>query len=100
MPHLLDSPGNLFDFQLVLGDVEVMTDEIADALFEAGCDDGTPFSSQGVAAVGFAREANSLEEAIRSAIADVNRAGFAVSRAKPADELVYERINQELSSAE
>ena len=86
-----------FDFQLVLSDVEVVTEEIADALFDAGCDDGTPFSSQGVAAIGFAREANSLEEAIRSAIADVNKAGLLVSRAMPADERVYEKINQELS---
>src|SRR5258708_3454711 len=70
-----------FDFQLVLSNVEVMTEEIADVLFDAGCDDGTPFSSQGIAAIGFAREANSLEEAIRSAIADVNKAGFVVSRA-------------------
>ncbi len=89
-----------FDFQLVLGDVELMTEEIANALFDAGCDDGTPFSSQGMAAIGFTREANSLEEAIRSAIADVNKAGFVVSRAEPADEPVYEKINQELSPPE
>jgi hypothetical protein len=87
----------LFDFQLVLGDVSAMTDEIADALFEAGCDDGTAFSSQGVAAVGFSREADSLEEAVRSAIADVNRAGFAVARAEPADVSVFAKINQELA---
>ncbi len=90
----------MYDFQLVLGNLDVMTDEIADSLFEAGCDDGTPFSSQGVAAIGFSREANSLEEAIRSAIANVNNAGFLVSRALPADERVYEKINQELSASE
>lgn len=89
-----------FDFQLVLSNVEAMTEEIADALFGAGCDDGTPFSSQGVAAIGFAREANSLEEAIRSAIADVNKAGFVVSQAMPTDERVYDKINQELSSSD
>ncbi len=89
-----------YDFQLVLGNVDVMTDEIADSLFEAGCDDGTPFSSQGVAAIGFSREANSLEEAIRSAIASVNKAGFLVSQALPADERVYEKINQELSASD
>ena len=85
-----------FDFQLVLADVEAMTAEIADALYEAGCDDGTPFSSQRVAAIGFSRDAPTLEEAIRSAIADVNKAGFVVSRALPPDESVYEKINQEL----
>ena len=89
-----------FDFQLVLSDVTVMTEAVAEALYAAGCDDGTPFSSQGVAAIGFSREANSLEEAIRSAIANVNQAGFVVSRATPADERVYEKINQELGSSE
>jgi hypothetical protein len=86
-----------FDFQLVLGDVDSMSEDIADALYDAGCDDGTAFSSAGVAAVGFSREAQSLEEAIRSAITDVSRAGFRVSRVEPADESVFERINQELA---
>ncbi len=89
-----------FDFQLVLSDVTVMTEAVAEALYAAGCDDGTPFSSAGVAAIGFSREANSLEEAIRSAIANVNQAGFVVSRAMPADERVYEKINQELGSSD
>jgi hypothetical protein len=88
----------LFDFQLVLGSVQSMTDEIADTLYDAGCDDGTPFSSQGVAAIGFSREASSLEEAVRSAIADVIKAGFAVARVEPADESLYNKINQELAS--
>ena len=87
----------VYDFQLVLGNVSVMSEGIADALFEAGCDDGTPFSSQGVAGVGFSREAASLEEAVRSAIADVSKAGFTVARAEPADELIYNKINQELA---
>jgi hypothetical protein len=87
-----------YDFQLVLSDVEVISEQIADALFQAGCDDGTPFSSQGVAAVGFSREANSLEDAIRSAIADVNKAGFIVARAMPSDDRIYDKINQELTS--
>lgn len=86
-----------FDFQLILGNVDEMTEEIANALYQAGCDDGTPFSSQDVAAVGFSREADSLEVAVRSAISDVNKAGFVVARAEPADELVFEKINQELA---
>ena len=87
----------LYEFQLVLGDIDSMTEKIADALYEAGCDDTTPFSSQGVAAVGFSREAESLEDAVRSAIADVNKAGFSVARVEPADGTVYARINQELA---
>jgi hypothetical protein len=86
-----------FEFQLVLGDVDSMSEGIADALYAAGCDDGTAFSSAGVAAVGFTREAKSLEEAIRSAISDVNKAGCRVSRVESSDESVFDRINQELA---
>ncbi len=52
----------------------------AEALFEAGCDDGSPGSSQGVVSIDFHREAESLEAAIRSAIADVQKAGCAVAQ--------------------
>jgi hypothetical protein len=86
-----------FDFQLVLGDIEAMNEEIADALYEAGCDDGTAFSSNGIAAIGFSREAQSLEEAVRSAIADVNKAGLVVTRVASPDDSVYDKINQELA---
>lgn len=86
-----------YEFQLILGNVTSMSDEIADALFEAGCDDGTPFSSEGTAAIGFSREAESMEQAIRSAIAAVNKAGFVVARAEPSDEPIFEKINQELA---
>jgi hypothetical protein len=87
----------VFEFQVVLSGVDTMTDEIADALFTAGCDDATPYSAEGIAAVGFSREAATLEEAARSAIADVNRAGFVVARIEPADQSVYLKINQELT---
>jgi hypothetical protein len=89
---------NSYEFALVFANVSAMTAEMADCLYNSGCDDGTPFSSQGVTGVGFSREAGSLEEAVRSAIADVNKAGFAVARVEPADESVYEKINQELAS--
>jgi hypothetical protein len=53
---------------------------MADALFEAGCDDSSPWSSEGVVSVAFDREAESLGDAIGSAVKDVERAGFAVAR--------------------
>ena len=59
-----------YDFTLILsGDIE-LTEQLADELFEAGCDDGTPARSNGVVSIDFHREAMSLEEAIRSAIRD------------------------------
>lgn len=86
-----------FEFLLILADVNRSDSSMAEALYEAGCDDGTLFSSAGEAAVGFSREALSLEEAVRSAIADVARAGYSVSRVEPADAPVFEQINQELA---
>jgi hypothetical protein len=69
-----------YEFDVVLRDVSEVTDDRADALFAAGCDDGTPAASDGVAWVNFDREAASLEEAIRSAVAQVQAAGFVVSK--------------------
>jgi hypothetical protein len=69
------------EFTLVLTSAWV-TEEQCSALYEAGCDDGTISTSQGVTRIDFAREAPSLEEAIRSAITDVNGAGLQVTRAE------------------
>ena len=57
-----------------------LTEDVADALFEAGCNDGTPSTCNGVFSIDFHREDSSLENAIRSAIADVGSAGFDVAR--------------------
>ena len=67
-----------YEFTLLLAEVAVMTPELANRLFEAGCADGSPFSGDGVAAIGFDRKARSLEAAITSAIADVEKAGVTV----------------------
>ena len=56
------------------------TVEMADALFEAGCDDSSPGSSGRVVDVHFDREAPSLGDAIGSAIKDVERDGYRVAR--------------------
>ena len=69
-----------YQFDVVLAGLSEISDDLADALFEAGCDDGTPCSSNGVAWIGFTREADSLESAIRSAVADVQKAHCTVSR--------------------
>ncbi len=69
-----------YQFDILLKDVSEITDEQADQLFAAGCDDGTPVSCDGLAWVHFDREAPSLEEGIRSAVAQVRSAGFAVSK--------------------
>ncbi len=70
----------IYDFTLVLGFGTELTEDLGNALFEAGCDDGSPGASDGIVSVDFHRRAESLETAIRSAIADVHKAGCAVAR--------------------
>ena len=69
------------EFTLVLASPHV-TEEQCNALFEAGCDDGTISTSLAVTRIDFSREALSLEKAIRTAISDVNAAGLQVLRAE------------------
>jgi len=69
-----------YTFTVILGDQTEMTEELAEALAAAGCDDGLGGSSCGIAEVIFDREAESLEQAVRSAIADVQKAGCRVAR--------------------
>lgn len=57
-----------------------LTDDDCDALYEAGCDDGTIVTRNRVTYIAFDRKAESLEKAIRSATADVRAAGFEVKR--------------------
>ncbi len=70
----------IYEFTLTLAGVEELTVEVADALYEAGCDDASPHSTGPRIDLDFHREAESLASAIGSAIADVERAGFAVAR--------------------
>jgi hypothetical protein len=53
-----------------------LTSEIFDALFEAGCDDATMSSRDGVVSLAFGRAAPSMKEAIVSAIRDVRKANI------------------------
>lgn len=69
-----------YEFSLILKGSPELTEEIAESLFEAGCDDGTPGTSGGVFSIDFHREADSLEAAITSAITNVKAAGYHVKR--------------------
>ncbi len=66
---------NTYDFMLVLSPGTEMNEALGNALYEAGCDDCTPGCLSGVPMLLFHREAVSLEDAIRSAIADVQKTG-------------------------
>lgn len=67
------------EFVLVLSGITVLDERVADALFEAGCNDSTPGLQFGTISLTFDREAASLREAILSAIQDVMRAGIDAS---------------------
>lgn len=69
-----------YEFRLVLKVPMELTEEVADRLFSAGCDDGTPGTCEGVFSIDFHREANSLEAAINSAMENVKSAGHEVER--------------------
>jgi hypothetical protein len=69
-----------YEFVVILAAGTDITEELADLLFDAGCDDGTPGARCGVPVITFSREADCLESAIRSAVADVQKAGCVVER--------------------
>lgn len=66
------------------------SEEEADKLYGI-VSDGTLSTIAGVPQIHFHRDAGSLEEAIRSAIADVRSAGFDVSRVEIEPEAVTQR---------
>jgi len=68
----------LHEFTLVLRTSE-LTEEQCERLCAAGLDDGTISTSRGVSRIDVAREADSLETAIRSAIGNVSAVGLTVS---------------------
>lgn len=69
-----------YEFTLILHGSPELTEDVADQLFEAGCDDGAPGTSRGVFSIDFHREGRNLEAAISSAIVDVKSAGYEVER--------------------
>ncbi len=71
-----------YEFDIILMGTSEITDEQADVLFAAGCDDGTPASTNGMAWIHFDRQAPSLEIAIQSAVMQIRSAGFTASKAE------------------
>ncbi len=74
-------PMTLWRFTLIIEGGDVLEGETVDLLFEAGCDDATFGWSCGVQEAGFDREADSLEEAVCSAVSAVESVeGFEIVR--------------------
>lgn len=65
-----------YDFALIVDGVTELSQEVEDALFEAGCDDATLSMQYGLLYLEFSRLAASLQDAIFSAIHDVRKANI------------------------
>ncbi len=62
---------NNYEFSLVLANVRDFNEQLVDCIFEAGCDDASLLTRNGVVYLDFDREATSFTEAVWSAIRQV-----------------------------
>ena len=67
-----------FSFEVIVN--EEISQELTEALFEAGCDDAGIGCSGGVWSVHFDREAGSLVQAFRSAAQQIRSVGLTIRR--------------------
>ncbi len=74
-----------YEFTVILAGSPAV-EAIADAVYEAGCDDTLLHSRAGTTYLEFDREAPSLADAVASAVRDVMKAGLAVAKIEMAAE--------------
>ena len=72
-----------FEFTIVASGLDHQADDFEDRFYVNGCDDATISFARGAIILHFAREAETLDEAISSAIVDVRMAGANVDRVEP-----------------
>ncbi|WP_195161906.1 helix-turn-helix transcriptional regulator [Mesorhizobium sp. NBSH29] len=72
-----------FEFTVIASGLDHEADDFEDRFFEAGCDDATIAVARGAIIIQFAREAENLLQALRSAITDVKKTGASVERVEP-----------------
>lgn len=70
-----DSVVAIFSFTVILAGLDDICDDLANRLFEAGCDDASLGCCDGVVSLEFDREASSLAEAIGTTVRDITAAG-------------------------
>ena len=73
----------MHEFSIVASGLDPKADDFEQRFYDAGCDDATIAFQKGHIIVDFARDADTAEEAIASAIQDVRRAGATVDRVEP-----------------
>ena len=87
-------------FCLHFSDADV-TDEMANQLYGLSGGDATLYQRNGLAYADFDRDAGTMVDAVRSAIADARKAGFSVVKVGPHSEEQesLDEVNATLSSA-
>jgi hypothetical protein len=76
-------PMKTFEFSIVASGVDPGRDDFESRFYEAGCDDATVSFQRGHTILDFAREAETADAAIASALADVRSVGATVDRIEP-----------------
>lgn len=72
-----------YEFSIVASGLDPEAEDFESRFYDAGCDDALVAFQKGHIIVDFAREAESLEDAISSAIEAVNKVGAKVDRVEP-----------------
>jgi hypothetical protein len=72
------------EFSIIASGLDPEAENFLERFYDAGCGDATVAFQNGHIIIDFGREAESLEDAIASAIADVKKAGATVGRVEPA----------------
>lgn len=72
-----------FEFSIIASGVDPTADDFGDRFYDAGCDDALVAFQKGHTIIDFAREANSIGEAIASAVENVLAAGAKIDRIEP-----------------
>ncbi len=85
------------EFTLILSGISELTPEVTDALYDAGFDDALVGTVNGVPYIDVNhRESDSLDDTIRQAIRDVEKAGYRVVRVESDTANAITRINADL----
>jgi hypothetical protein len=72
-----------YEFSIIASGLDPSADDFEARFYDAGCDDATISFQKGHIIVDFAREANSIDQAIVSAIECVKATGAVVERVEP-----------------
>ncbi len=79
-------------FSLIVDGPDLQAGEVSDGVFEAGCDDALIGWADGVQLADFDREADTLEDAVMSAVAELESIA-GVTAVRVADDHVRAAIN-------